>query len=57
MIRGVGVDLLHLPRLKALVDRVGSQKLASRICSEAELRVWHSTPEESRLAFLALRFA
>jgi holo-[acyl-carrier protein] synthase len=37
MILGIGVDILHLPRLSSLVIRRGREKLAKRILSKKEL--------------------
>ena len=36
MILGVGVDIVHLPRIAALISRRGSDKLAKRILSPTE---------------------
>jgi len=55
MILGVGVDVLHLPRLSRLVHKYGSNKLAQRILSPLECR---SLPSEDTqaIAYLALRW-
>ena len=39
-IHGVGVDLLHIPRMAALINRRGANKVASRILSPAEQAVF-----------------
>ncbi|GAA6006907.1 hypothetical protein JCM10207_009134 [Rhodosporidiobolus poonsookiae] len=58
MILGIGVDLLHLPRLRAILAKRDPLRLATRICSAWELEQWNQlrgdTPEEER--FLALRW-
>lgn len=36
MIIGVGVDIVHLPRIAALIARRGSDRLARRILSAGE---------------------
>ena len=60
MIVGVGVDVLHLPRLVKLVERQssGMQRLANRILTDAETsdfkELANSSPE-ARLKFLAVR--
>ena len=40
MIVGIGVDLLHLTRLRSLLVRRNPQQLASRILSKEELKEW-----------------
>ena len=40
MIVGIGVDLLHLPRLRSLLVRRNPQQLASRILSKEEIKEW-----------------
>ncbi|KAI6035307.1 4'-phosphopantetheinyl transferase [Pisolithus orientalis] len=36
-VHGIGIDILHVPRLVALIKRRGLSKLASRILSPVEL--------------------
>ncbi|GAA5820082.1 hypothetical protein JCM11251_005474 [Rhodosporidiobolus azoricus] len=61
MILGVGVDLLHLPRLRSLLNRRDPLRLAGRICSAAELEQWqdmHSSGQGAESErFLASRWA
>lgn len=40
MILGIGVDLLHVARLRAVMSRRGSDRLAARILSAGERREW-----------------
>jgi holo-[acyl-carrier protein] synthase len=42
MILGIGVDIVHLPRIASLISRRGSNKLAKRILSSHELVEFHS---------------
>ncbi|KAI9011912.1 4'-phosphopantetheinyl transferase [Phycomyces nitens] len=63
MILGIGVDLLHLPRLASLVARRGSDGLAKRILSKDEHEVFVSKflpsdehSKEQKLMFLAKRW-
>ncbi|KAF9498409.1 4'-phosphopantetheinyl transferase [Pleurotus eryngii] len=55
---GIGVDIVHLPRISALLARRGS-KFPSRILSSNELSSWPNVPsdETSRSKFLAVRWA
>ena len=60
MIVGVGVDVLHLPRLVKLVERQssGMQRLAKRILTDAEtsdFKELANSSQETRLKFLAVR--
>ena len=56
MLLGVGVDMLHLPRLSRIVSRYGKEKLAKRILSSRERTVMDSLLCETEvLSFLALR--
>lgn len=60
MIAGIGVDLLHLARLRALLTRRGPHQLASRILSQPELLEWDQRREAGSRSeierFLALRY-
>jgi phosphopantetheinyl transferase (holo-ACP synthase) len=60
MIVGVGIDVLHLPRLVKLVERQssGMRRLANRILTDAETSDFEklaSSSYEARLKFLAVR--
>lgn len=64
MILGVGIDILHLPRLQRLVTSRGFDKLAKRILTDAErheladveasIAEVHAV-EAARLRYLAVR--
>ncbi|KAI6047254.1 4'-phosphopantetheinyl transferase [Pisolithus marmoratus] len=41
-VHGIGIDILHVPRLAALIKRRGLSKLASRILSPVELDAFRS---------------
>lgn len=56
MISGVGVDILHLPRLVALVHRRGMVALAKRILHPDEQNAFDQTKQEHRVRFLAVRY-
>ncbi|EPT02854.1 hypothetical protein FOMPIDRAFT_1029174 [Fomitopsis schrenkii] len=59
-ILGIGVDILHVPRIAALARRKSAARLASRILSQPEMAVWNDTAAEdtaSRLRFLAVRWS
>ncbi len=57
MILGLGVDLVFVPRIAALIQRRGSQKLASRILSPQEITLLPSEHDEpARVRFLAVRY-
>lgn len=53
MILGVGVDILHLPRLQSLVSRRGKETLAKRILHPSEMTEFVAAEDKSR--FLAVR--
>lgn len=54
MIAGIGTDLVHIPRMQALLDRHGD-RIARRILSDSEFAEFaHAS---SQAAFLAKRFA
>ncbi|KAI9266077.1 4'-phosphopantetheinyl transferase [Sporodiniella umbellata] len=55
MILGIGVDILHLPRLNAVLRRRGSEKLAKRILSKAELSDFNRLESEQNM-YLATRW-
>ncbi|KZT72647.1 4'-phosphopantetheinyl transferase [Daedalea quercina L-15889] len=59
-ILGIGVDVLHVPRIAALVQRKSATRLASRILSPPELVTWNSIPAADvtrRLRFLSVRWS
>lgn len=58
-ILGIGVDVVHTPRITALLNRRGSRRLATRILSLEEFTQWESLPQSdaSRLTrFFAVRY-
>ncbi|SCZ88655.1 BZ3500_MvSof-1268-A1-R1_Chr2-1g04551 [Microbotryum saponariae] len=46
MILGIGVDLLHLPRLSSLIKRRGAERFARRILTPLELEQWRKTDKD-----------
>ncbi|KAG0709562.1 4'-phosphopantetheinyl transferase [Suillus ampliporus] len=62
-ILGIGVDILHLPRLIGLLNRRGSEAFATRILSSQELRSLellteqHEGKSDSTARFLGVRWA
>ena len=54
MIIGIGTDLVHIPRMQALLDKHGD-KIAQRILSDDEFISFQKTVQPA--AFLAKRFA
>lgn len=57
MILGIGVDVVHVPRIAALIARRGPERFAQRILSNEELHSWKSIHEGDRSRFLAVRWA
>ncbi|KDQ17590.1 hypothetical protein BOTBODRAFT_185729 [Botryobasidium botryosum FD-172 SS1] len=58
-ILGVGIDILHLPRLRSLLSRRDPLLLAKRILSAPELAEWEDIPPQQcarRERFLAVRW-
>jgi len=59
MILGIGVDLLHLPRLRSLLNRRNPLQLALRILSNEELGEWREGQNSWNMrqmeSYLALR--
>ncbi|KAF9462580.1 4'-phosphopantetheinyl transferase [Collybia nuda] len=59
-ILGIGVDVVHIPRFAALLNRRGSRQLATRILSLEEYAQWqsssHSDPSH-HARFFAVRWA
>lgn len=43
---GIGVDLLHVPRMAALIRRRGTNRIASRILSPLERNAFHQSLDE-----------
>lgn len=54
MIFGIGTDLVHIPRMEALLLKHGD-KFAERILSESEFDIFKQSPNQA--SFLAKRFA
>ncbi|KDE08882.1 hypothetical protein MVLG_00979 [Microbotryum lychnidis-dioicae p1A1 Lamole] len=46
MILGIGVDLLHLPRLSSLIKRRGAERFARRILTPLELEQWRKIDKD-----------
>lgn len=53
---GVGVDVLHLPRIRSLINRRGIERLATRILSSTELEDWRLVSNARQAQFLAVRY-
>jgi len=53
---GVGIDIVHLPRMVALIARRGSERVANRILSSEEVAAWRTTSSDTA-RFLAVRFS
>lgn len=47
MIIGIGVDIVHIPRITALIARRGQDKLAHRILSPIELKEFQTQSLQS----------
>jgi holo-[acyl-carrier protein] synthase len=43
-ILGIGVDIVHVPRIAALLNRRGPTRLATRILNLEEFSRWESLP-------------
>ncbi|KAI0347287.1 4'-phosphopantetheinyl transferase [Trametopsis cervina] len=59
-ILGVGVDVVHLPRIAALINRRTAPRLASRILSTTELEQWRDlsgADPQRQTSFLAVRWS
>ncbi|KZV69168.1 4'-phosphopantetheinyl transferase [Peniophora sp. CONT] len=55
---GIGIDILHVPRLRALASRRGPARLAARILSPPEHGLFAKLPEsDAQTRFLAVRWA
>ncbi|KAF9452491.1 4'-phosphopantetheinyl transferase [Macrolepiota fuliginosa MF-IS2] len=60
MILGIGVDIVHLPRIAAIVNRKSGLKFARRVLGSEELAQWECIPEfdiQKQVRFLAVRWA
>lgn len=58
MILGIGVDIVHLPRIAAVIKRQSSEKLARRILSSSELQQWiqlRDSDIQQQVRFLGVR--
>ncbi|KAG2230717.1 4'-phosphopantetheinyl transferase [Thamnidium elegans] len=56
MIIGIGVDIVHLPRIASLMSRRGSNKLAKRILSQQEYQEFGGLKQEKQLNYLGSRW-
>ncbi|KAF5369817.1 hypothetical protein D9758_001113 [Tetrapyrgos nigripes] len=60
-ILGIGVDIVHVPRILNLIQRRGGDKFAAKILSERELQTWRPTRLERdsfrEAQYLAVRWA
>ncbi|KAG2211900.1 4'-phosphopantetheinyl transferase [Mucor mucedo] len=57
MILGIGVDIVHLPRIASLITRRGSKVLAKRILSSREHKEFETfTDERQQLVYLGSRW-
>jgi holo-[acyl-carrier protein] synthase len=55
MIKGIGIDIIELSRIKEIVTR--QKKLVDRILTENEKQTFEQLPERRKVEFLAGRFA
>jgi holo-[acyl-carrier protein] synthase len=55
-IHGIGVDLLHVPRMAALIHRRGANRIASRILSPPERSAFCRLRPEHGAVFLSVRY-
>ena len=58
-ILGIGVDVVHLPRILALLNRRRPDRFASRILSTKEYSQWQAlqtSDTQDRVQFLAIRY-
>ena len=58
-ILGIGVDVVHAPRIAALLSRRCPQRFAARMLSHEELAQWESLSTSDllgRVRFLAVRY-
>lgn len=56
MIKGIGVDIIELDRIKKIIER--KPRFLKRILSDAEMTLYNQLPSSQRkIEFLAGRFA
>lgn len=58
MLLGHGIDVVYLPRIKALIHRRGADRLARRILSDKEVQDWRAViaqDTDTQTRFLAVR--
>lgn len=55
MIKGIGLDIAEIPRIKKAMER--SEKFQQRILSERELKLLDQLSAQRKIEFLAGRFA
>ena len=56
MIFGVGVDLLHLPRIKSSVERFGS-RFVHKVLHPKEVKEWEKLQGDTKVRFVGSRCA
>ncbi|EKM59716.1 uncharacterized protein PHACADRAFT_205934 [Phanerochaete carnosa HHB-10118-sp] len=59
-ILGIGVDVVHVPRILALIQRRGPEPFAARILSSLEMQDWRALRSSDLLVqarFLAVRWS
>jgi len=55
MIKGIGLDIAEIPRIKKAMER--SEKFQQRILSEREQNLFNQLTEQRKVEFIAGRFA
>lgn len=55
MIKGIGIDAVELPRIKALIEE--KPRFIARILTEAEVELFDKLPLKRQVEFLAGRYA
>lgn len=55
MIKGIGIDIVELPRIKKLI--IKSDRFSRRILTEREFQLWKSLSAQRKIEWLAGRFA
>ncbi|OTN77663.1 holo-[acyl-carrier-protein] synthase [Enterococcus sp. 8G7_MSG3316] len=55
MIKGIGIDAVELPRIKALIEQ--KPRFVARILTEAEMALFSNLPLKRQVEFLAGRYA
>lgn len=56
MIHGIGSDIIHIPRIKHVLDK-HSMRFVNRILSENECAIYNNLHPSQQCSFLAKRFA